>query len=101
MREEQIRQLETQLATFDYKISELEGELENATPAVRNSHFRDLQEVKEKRDAAESRLAKLRLRQAQSWEEEDLQAGIVRVFDDIGTRVNRLVSRVSGTGQRH
>ncbi len=95
MREERIRQLETRLAGWENRIDELEEELARSEAAIRNRYFRDLQDLKEKRDAARNRIAELRLRRAESWEDDDLQAGIIRVFDDIGSRINRLFSNVS------
>lgn len=95
MREEAIRRLENQLDGWDDRIHQLENELERFGPRTRSRYFRDIQELKERRDAVKNRINLLKIRRAESWEEEDLQAGILRVFDDIGIRVNRLVSRVS------
>lgn len=95
MQEKAIQRLETQLNGWEHRIEELEAELDRIGPRTRSRYFRDVQELKERRDAAKSRLSQLRLKKAESWEEEDLQAGLIRVFDDIGCRVNRLVSKVS------
>lgn len=95
MQEERIRQLETHLAGWENRITELEAQLAKAGPQISNSCFRDIQDLKEKRDAARNRIAQLRLPRAESREEDNLQAGIQRVFDDIGSRVNRLANRVS------
>ncbi len=98
MQNEAIQRLENQLNGWEHRIDELEAELDRIGPRTRSRYFRDVQELKERRDAAKNRLSQLRLKQAESWEEEeDLQAGIIRVFDDIGCRVNRLVSKVSRT----
>ncbi|WP_303905738.1 hypothetical protein [Thiohalomonas denitrificans] len=97
MQEKAIQRLENQLVGWEHQINELEAELDRIGPRTRSRYFRDVQELKERRDAAKNRLSQLRLKQAESWEEEDLQAGIIRVFDDIGCRVNRLVSKVSRT----
>ena len=97
MEESAIERLEKQLSGWEDRINDLEAELERIGPGTRSRYFRDVQELKERRDAARTRVTQLRLKEAESWEEEDLQAGIIRVFDDIGCRVNRLVSKVSRT----
>ncbi len=99
MHEKAIQRLENQLRDWEHRIDELEVELERSGALTCGRCFRDVQELKERRDAAQNRLLRLRRRQVQSWEEEDLQAGIVRVLDDIGCRLNRLLAQFHGSTQ--
>ena len=59
-------------------------------PARRGAYERDLAAAEREYHAAEHHLAEARKREALSWEEEDLQAAMVEVFDSIGKRIARL-----------
>lgn len=93
--DDKIRQLEQRLAEMDEHIAELERRLPNAPTQERGALDRELSAIRERHRHAEQRLAQEKLEQAESWQEEDLETGILEIFDDIGRRIDAMFSRIA------
>lgn len=87
-----IQALERQLRHLEGRIEDLESRLANAGTGLARQYDADLDALRERHKRAESELSRLRLTDAESWEDEDIFA----IFDDIGRRLDRLFSRLSG-----
>lgn len=96
-RKEQIDQLGVRLDELNGRIRAMERELGRIADSKRRETYRgELKVLREKRHVAEERLAELRLREAESWEDEDFLSGVLEIFDEIGERLQRLGERVRG-----
>lgn len=95
-REELIRRLETRLAEWDERLLELEAKVQRNDPHGHNGHRAELRSLRRQRNEAEAHLTELRAEGPESWVEEDLGSGVLHIFDDIGARLDRLVSRLGG-----
>ena len=95
MREDDIQALKRQLDHLDRRIEELEGRLAQAGSALRERYQSELKTLRERHREAETELARLRRDEADSWEEEDLQGGLLAIFDDLGGRLDRLFGEVN------
>jgi hypothetical protein len=89
-----IRRFEAHLEDLDRRMLGMEAELEQVDPGLRASYRNELAALTADRRAAQEKLAHLRLADAESWQEEDLEAGILEIFDEIGERLDRLFFRV-------
>ena len=94
MAEEDVRTLERRLGEWTDRIGALEAELDRVAPRVRQTYRDEIQALWDRRHTAVERLARLRREEAQSWEKRDLQSGILRIFDEIGERLDRVLSRI-------
>ncbi len=94
MREEQIQRLESWENDLNNRIAALDSQLDSVPPKLRETFSDELKLLRKQRSEADKRLAELRLEKAESWREEDLQAGIVNIFDDIGRRLDRMFTQV-------
>lgn len=92
--EEEIQRLETRLAEFEEKLSDVSAHLERADPKLREAYAKELRVLEEKKQHAHDRLAELRVQKAESWADEDLRATVFEVFDEIGRRLSRLISSI-------
>ena len=93
--EERIERHERQLAELDGKLSELGRALERAEAKLREDLAPELEALHKQHQELAEQLAGLRLEKAESWADEDLEEGLLRIFDDIGGRVTRLGERVA------
>lgn len=89
-----IRRFETHLEDLDRRMHGLQTELDKVDPGLRASYKNELAALATDRQAAQEQLARLRLADAESWQEEDLETGILEIFDQIGERLNGLFSRI-------
>lgn len=92
---EEISNLERRLARFDQKIGQLEAEIDKGNQKLKEDLRPRLEVIRQRRRYAEERLRGARLEQAESWMDEDVRAGILAVFDDIGRRIDSLFGRIS------
>lgn len=90
MREDDIQALKRQLDHLDRRMEELEGRLAQAGSALRERYQGELKALRNRHREAEAEMARLRVDEAESWEREDLQGGLLAIFDDIGGRLDRL-----------
>lgn len=97
--EEEVQRLETRLAEFEKKLSDVAAHLEGANPKLREAYAKEMRVLEEKKHLAHERLAALRVQQAESWADEDFRATVFEVFDDIGRRLSRLLSSIPGSSR--
>jgi len=90
MEHEDLDAMEARLQRWRQQLDELAARAPTLGPARRGAYERDLAAAEREYHAAEHHLAEARKREALSWEEEDLQAAMVEVFDSIGKRIARL-----------
>ena len=96
-RQQKIDKLTTLLLSLDGQIADLHHLLETETGAVGNPHAHEMEHVIERRHHAAKMLAQLELEEAESWREEEFVASVLAIFDDLGRRLNRIVSHVDDT----
>jgi predicted nucleic acid-binding Zn-ribbon protein len=94
MAEDDVRVLERRLGEWTDRIRALESQFDEVDPRVRQAYRDEIQALWDRRHTAEERLAHMRREEAQSWEKRDLQSGILRIFDEIGERLDRVLSRI-------
>lgn len=94
MEKDDIRVLERRLGEWTDRIRALDSQLDRVDPRVRQAYRDEIQALWDRRQTAEERLSHLRRKEAQSWEKRDLQSGILRIFDEIGERLDRVLSRI-------
>ncbi len=94
-RAELIASLEARLAELDTRIQELEESYRRSGQSVRRVLEIDMSELRARRAHAAELLSQLRLEDAEAWEKEDFRSTLLRVFDEIGERVSRLVDRLA------
>jgi hypothetical protein len=89
---DEIQVMENRLSQWANRIDSLSREIESANPKLRETYRTELRELERKRFEAERHLAQLRIASAESYEKEDIQAAVLSIFDDIGRRLDRLIS---------
>lgn len=94
-REQDIERLQRQRALWDSEIKTLQAQSEHADPKLREAYEQKVKLLEEKWRKIGERLATLRLEQAESWEEDTMLTGIFEIFDEIGRRVDELMSKLS------
>ena len=92
--EQQIKNLEGRLNNYATEITKLEGQLKYADSKLRETYQQEINDIRKRRRRVEEQLAEARLKEAESWSDENLGAGIMEALDEIGQRLNRLLSRV-------
>jgi len=92
MKIDEIQVLENRLSGWADKLGEMERQLDSADPKLRETYRAEIRELERKRLQAEQHLAELRIADAESYTREDLQAAVLSIFDDIGRRLDRMVS---------
>ncbi len=90
-REQIIGLLERRLGQIDRQIADLQQMMEHADPKLREDLSRELESIRERRQTVEDHLARLRLQEAESWSEEDLESGMLTILDSIGDKIARLL----------
>lgn len=100
MNEDEIAALERQLSHLDRRIEDLEGRMARAGLTLRQAYQAELKSLRDEHRRAEAEIARLRRQEAESWEREDLQGGILAIFDDLGARLDRLFGEVNQEGNR-
>ena len=93
--EERIERHERQLAELGGRIGELSKALERAEAKLREDLAPELEALRKQHQELAEQLAGLRLEKAESWVEEDLEEGLLRIFDDIGGRVTLMGERLA------
>ena len=88
------RSFQAELERYSAQLTRIEAELEKARPAVREELRREMHALEERREKTGAYLAELRLKSAQSWAEEDFWAATRAALDEIGKRIDRLLSRL-------
>lgn len=92
MQIDDIEVLENRLSRWANRLRELDSQLDRADPKLRETYRAEIRELERKRLQAERHLAELRIAAAESYTQEDLQAAVFSIFDDIGRRLDRLIS---------
>ncbi len=92
-RNELIEDLEQRLARWDRELVSLERRLAQAEPAQREAYRQEIHTLRKERLQAEDRLVELRTRDAEAWVQDDAGEGLLKIFDDIGARIEHLSSR--------
>ena len=95
MRGDDIQALKRQLDHLERRMEELEGRLAQAGSGLRERYQAELKTLRERHREADAEEGELRVEEADSWEEEDLQGGLLAIFDDIGSRLDRLFGEVN------
>lgn len=93
MKIDELQVMETRLAQWTRRIRELDELTDKVDPKLRETYRAEIRTLERKRLEAERHLAELRIAEAESYRKEDLQAVIFSAFDDIGRRLDRLISR--------
>lgn len=93
--ETEIQRLESLLARYRARIETLQDEADRAPSKLREDLARELSEIHRRQRHAEEHLAQVRLRHAESWEEEDFATGLMAIFDDLGRRIDGLFGRIA------
>lgn len=93
-RAQHIEQLEHHLTESSAKIEAIEARLQTHDPKGREVYELELQELKDRQREVEQHLAKVKLDEAESWSEDDFGHALLEVFDDIGRKLDHLLSRV-------
>lgn len=93
MKIDEIQVMENRLAHWTQRIHELDSLIERSNPKLRETYRSDIRALERKRLEAEQHLAELRIAEAESYRKEDIQAAIFSAFDDIGRRLDRLISK--------
>ncbi len=89
-REERIRRLERRMGELDARIQELEADMGKADAKLREDLAPRLKEIQDKRRKVERLLADLKLKEAEAWDDQNLETGLFAIFDDIGERIGKL-----------
>ncbi len=92
--EQQIKHLEGRLNKYTTEITKLEGQLKYADAKLGETYQHEISDLRQRRRKVEERLAEARLKEAESWSDENFGAGIMEALDEIGERLSRLLSRV-------
>ena len=92
--ERQIKQLEARLNDYAIEITKLEGQLKYADTKLRETYQHEINDLQQSRRRAGEQLAEARLREAESWSDENLGAGIMEALDEIGQKLSRLLSKM-------
>lgn len=92
-RKKLIEELEQRLAHWDRELRSLEQRLAQADPAQREEFGKEIQTLHGERREAEEHLLKARTDDAEAWARDDIGKGLLRIFDNIGTRMEHLFSR--------
>ncbi len=88
-----IDAVERQLAELEARLAELERLSETRNGQAGEAARRELPVLRQRLRAKKAEFERLRAEEAQSWEKEDLLAGIEAVFDEIGARIMKLLGR--------
>lgn len=93
--EEQIQQLQKRLADWEAEMNELQAEIATSDKdaKVKEGLLSELDALQARRRLAEERLAELRTQEAEAWADDTLLTGILDIFDDIGRRLDAVISR--------
>lgn len=92
--DERIVHLETRLGEFNTQIEEIRSKIGGMESSASDSVRHQLEELQSKREKAESRLSELKLKDARSYEEDDISAGVIRIFDELGEKLDHLFSQI-------
>ena len=92
-RDQRIRLLEQRLSDYTARIAALDEQSQHAELLARTEMQADIRELQDLRRKAEEQLATLRVADAEAWHDENLRTGILAIFDSIGRRLDRVVSR--------
>lgn len=92
MKIDDIQVLENRLSHWTHRIRELDGQMDSVDPKLRETYRAEIRMLERKRLEAERHLAELRIAEAESYRKEDILAAIFSAFDDIGRRLDRLIS---------
>jgi chromosome segregation ATPase len=89
-REERIKRLERRMGELDTRIHELEADIHKANTKLKEDLAPRLKEIEDKRRQVERLLAELKLKEAEAWDDQNLETGLFAIFDDIGKRIGKL-----------
>lgn len=92
MKIDEIQVLENRLSHWGKRLAELDRTIDRVDPKLRETYRAEIRSLERKRLAAEQHLAELRIADAESYTREDLAAAVFSVFDDIGRRLDRLMT---------
>lgn len=87
------KKLEAQLDGWNADINKLKAKAENADAEARIKYYSQLDELKEKRNAASDKLDELKEASDQAWE--DIKAGVESAWKDLDESVRRARSNFS------
>ena len=93
-RKAKIEQLEKHLHDWESRVHELEAIMEKGDSKTSGCCEKERRALLELRQLAADTLAKLRLEEAHSWEEENFRTGVLDIFDQVGRSIDRLVGRI-------
>jgi DNA repair exonuclease SbcCD ATPase subunit len=88
-----IDAVERQLAELEARLAELEHLSDTRKDQAGEAARRELPALRERLREKKAEFERLRVQDAQSWEQENLLTGIEAVFDEIGKRIMRLLGR--------
>lgn len=96
--EDALNLLETELENLKLRIGETEEKLNGAGERTRRDHEAELAELHARRREAEEALARLREMKSEEYagEKDNLLTETLRLFDQIGERIDRLVDALGG-----
>jgi uncharacterized coiled-coil DUF342 family protein len=86
-----IDKLTTQLREWDAEIDKLEAKAQKAKADVKVEYNQQVQELKQKRDAAQNRLAEAIKAGDEAWDE--LKSGADKAFDEMKFALEAAISR--------
>jgi len=93
--DERISSLENQLTDYDSKIASLNEMMKDLDQYEKKSDMSEISDLQKKSLKARERMNELKLKKAQSWEDESISDAVIEIFDDIGKRLDKLFKRYS------
>lgn len=94
-REEQIHTLEDKETQWNVRVHALQDQLQHADPKLQQHCQRELERLKDEWHQIRTRLAGLRLDQAESYHDDNFLTAFHQVFDEIGAKVDHVISSLT------
>jgi len=83
--------IDAQLREWSSKIDELNAKADKATAEAKIEYYEQIEELRSKQTAAQTKLHELRNSGEQAWEE--LKPGLEHAWDDLKTSVEKAISK--------
>ncbi len=98
---ERIDQLEHKLGEYDGRIRKLDDLMDSVDTKLKEKYKQDVASLHLQSEKARARLHLLKLKKAQSWEDETLGSVMLEIFDELGEKLDLLFSRIDAKQNLH
>ncbi len=99
--DERILKLESQLGDLTSRMDAISGLAGKVSTRARELYNEEREQILKKCGKARERLNELKLKKAQSWEDETIGDAVLEIFDEIGDRLDKLFSDNSPDTNKH